>query len=444
MYPYIKNFISRPVYYARIEPFINTDIIKVIVGQRRVGKSYLLYEIMSNLLDKNPKTDIIYINKENLEFDAIKTYLDLYNYINKNKSNTGKCYVFIDEIQVIEDWEKAVLSMFSVGGFDIYISGSNATLLSGELASYLSGRYIEFKVNSLSYTEFLEFHKLNESAESLEKYYRFGGLPFLSNIELNERIVHEYTSSTYNSIVLKDVIERNNIRNVRLLNDLSTYIADNIGTIFSANRISSFLKFQKIDLSPRVILEYLQYLEAAYIIRRVKRADVKGKKIFEIGEKYFFEDLGIRNALVPVKKTDIGRIMENVVYQHLVFKGYTVYIGKLAEKEIDFVADRQGERVYIQVCYELIEGKTFEREIGNLLEIKDNYPKLVVTMDESESATYKGVEFVGLRNFLTKWDNEDSHNNTTVLSAPLTKLETNTDYFFNRYLEQVESLSKLG
>lgn len=440
MYPYIKEFISRPTYYDRIEPFINTDIIKVIVGQRRVGKSYLLFEIMSKLLEKNSKVDIIYINKENLEFDAIKTYDDLYTYIKNNKSGNGKCYVFIDEIQDIVEWEKAVRSLFAVGGYDIYITGSNARLLSSELATYLSGRYIEFKVHGLSYPEFLEFHKLEESSAAFEKFYKYGGLPYLSNLQLNERLVYEYTKSTYNSIVLKDVVERHNIRNVRMLHDLTTYMADNIGTPFSATRISMFLKSQRIDLSPKVILEYLQCLESAFIIKRVKRTDIKGKKIFEINEKYFFEDLGIRNSIVALRKTDIARILENVVYQHLIYKGYEVYIGKLGEKEIDFVADRYGERVYIQVTYIMTEEKTIEREIGNLLEIKDNYPKLVVMMDESESATYKGIELIGIRRFLTKWENHESKETALVVSEPIEKFETNTDYFFERYQSQLDTL----
>lgn len=442
MKPYLKEFISRPAYYDRIKPFIGTEIIKVIVGQRRVGKSYLLYEIMSKLLEINSKTDIIYINKENLEFNSIKTYEDLYNYVKNNKAGNGKCYVFIDEVQEIFEWERAVRSFFAVGGYDLFITGSNASMLSGELATFLSGRYIEFKITGLSYIEFLEFHKLQESAESFEKFYKYGGLPYLANFPLSDRLVYEYAKSTYNTIVLKDVIERYNVRNVRLLNDLTTYLADNIGTIFSATRISSYLKSQRIDLSTRVILEYLQSLESAFIVKRVKRADVKGKKIFEIGEKYFYEDLGIRNSLVPFKQTDMARILENVVYQHLIFLGYDVYIGKLEEKEIDFVANKYGERVYIQVTTYMTEEKTIEREIGNLLEIKDNYPKLVVSMDESDSGTYKGVELMGIRNFLTKWNQKDTFENSTTVSEPIEKLEVNTTYFFERYTAQVESLKK--
>lgn len=446
MNPYIKDYISRPIYYDRIEPFINTDIIKVIVGQRRVGKSYLLFEIMSRLLEKNPQTDIIYINKEISDFDPIKNYHDLLAYIKANKTGNGKCYVFIDEIQDIEEWERALRSMFAEGGYDIYCTGSNARLLSGELATYLSGRYIEFKMNSLSYPEFLEFHNLEESATSFEKFYKYGGLPYLSNVKLNERTVYEYAESTYNSIVLKDVVERHNLRNVRMLNDLTTYIADNIGTTFSATRISMFLKSQRIELSTRVILEYLQYLESAFIIKRVKRADVKGKKIFEIGEKYFFEDLGIRNSLVSYKSTDFARILENVVYQHLIFKGYKVYIGKLDEKEIDFVAERAGERVYVQVTAYLTEEKTIEREFGNLLEIKDNYPKLVVTMEQADGGSYKGIPQMNIRKFLTEWGQDTSRRSKDYKEQSFEThivSDATVEDFVNRYNAQVESLESM-
>jgi len=446
MNTYTKEYKSRSTYYNRIEPFIGTDIIKVIVGQRRVGKSYLLFEIMSKLLAKDPQTDIIYINKELANFDPIKNHNDLLTFIETNKTGKGKCYLFLDEIQDIEEWEKALRHLFAVGGYDIYCTGSNARLLSGEMATFLSGRYIEFKMNSLSYPEFLKFHELEESAESFEKFYKYGGLPYLVNVSLSDRVAYEYAYSTYNSIVLKDVVERYKLRNIRLLNDLTTYMADNIGTAFSATRISMYLRSQRIDLSTKVILEYLQYLESAFILKRVKRADIKGKKIFEISEKYYFEDLGIRNSLVGYKPTDFGRILENIVYQHLIYKGYKVFIGKLDEKEIDFVAEQDGERVYIQVTTYMTEEKTREREFGNLLEIKDNYPKLVVSMEDTDGGSYKGIQQMNIRKFLTQWDNVPTTKPKTYPERDFEQSvvsDVTVEYFNKRYNAQVESLKHI-
>lgn len=398
------EYYKRELYIQRIRPFVNTQMIKVIVGQRRVGKSYLLFQLMDEIHSEFPKAGIIYINKELFEFDQIKTYADLINYVSAARKNTeDKCYLFIDEIQDIEDFEKALRHFFAENIYDIYCTGSNATMLSGELATFLSGRYIEFKVYGLTYAEFLVFHKLEDSSEAFSRFYRFGGLPYLASLPFEEHLVMEYLRNIYNTIILKDVVNRYSIRNVRQLQDLTVCLADTIGNLFSANKISEYLKSQRVDLLPKTILEYLTYLNNAYFVRRIRPMDIRGKKQFQIGEKYYFEDLGIRNAIRPFRATDIGQVLENVVCHHLLVYGYTLYIGRDGDKEVDFVAERNGEKLYVQVAYSVIDAKTHEREFGNLLDIQDNYPKIVVTMDELEGTSYRGIKQIPIRKFLLDW-----------------------------------------
>jgi predicted AAA+ superfamily ATPase len=383
---------------------MNTQMIKVIVGQRRVGKSYLLYQLMDEISMVYPQSDILYINKELFEFDNIKNYVDLIAYVyEKRKNNSDKCFLFIDEIQDIESFEKALRSFLAEGDYDIYCTGSNANLLSGELATYLSGRYIEFKVYALSYIEFLQFHHLDDSDEVFAKYYKFGGLPYLVNLPFEESVISEYLKNIYNTIILKDIVNRYNLRQTRYLNDLATYLAATVGNLFSANRISEYLKSQRIDILPKTILEYLNYLGNAFLVQRISPADLQGKQLLRIGEKYYFEDLGIRHAIRPFCADDIGRVLENVVCHHLSFCGYALSIGKNVDKEIDFIAEKNGERIYIQVATVLLEEQTREREFGNLLTIKDNYPKIVVTMDNTEGRTFQGIIQMPIRKFLLEF-----------------------------------------
>lgn len=398
----MKPYIARNKYIERIKPFMRTDLIKVLVGQRRVGKSYLLYQLMDEIRKSEPKANIIYISPELYEFDSIRSYHELMRYIQaQRKSKQQLTYIFIDEIQDIADFEKALRSLQAEGQYDVYCTGSNAKLLSGELATLLSGRYIEQRVYSLTYLEFLEFHKLENTTAALDKYIRYGGLPYLSKLPLDDNNIYEYLRDIYNSIVLRDVVERYKIRNIRTLNDLTLFLSDNIGCMITANSISNFLKSQKIDVGVKQLLEYLSHLESTFLVHRVKRTDVIGKRIFEIGEKYYFEDLGIRHALVPFQNKDIGKVMENIVHHHLIANGYNAYVGKLRNKEVDFVVEKKGERAYIQVAYSVANASTHEREYGNLLAINDNYQKIVITMDELEGASYKGISTVPLRKFIS-------------------------------------------
>lgn len=395
-----KKYIPRPLYFNKIEPFIGTGLIKVLTGQRRVGKSYVLLQVMDEIRKRDQHATIIYINKEDYRFEALKDHNDLMNYLESHRSDKGKTYLFIDEVQEISKFELAIRSLLSVDSWDIYITGSIAMLLSGELATQLGGRFIQIRIHALSYPEFLQFHKLQESADAFLLYIRWGGMPHLINLRKDDAVVYEYLRNMHNSIILRDIIARFNIRNVGFLQDLINYLADITGSVLSAKRISDHLKSQKINLTPKLVLEYLVYLESVYLVDRVKRMDVEGRKIFEIGDKFYFEDLGMRHATIPFQQKDIGKVLENMVYHHLIVNGDQVYVGKLGDKEIDFVSIKNEDKTYIQVAYLIVDDNTHEREFGNLLAIPDNCTKIVVSMDETATGHYKGIKHMPIRKFL--------------------------------------------
>lgn len=401
----MKTYIYRKNYLNRIQPFINKQVIKVLIGQRRVGKSYLLFQIIDTIKEKDKNAAIIYINKEQYEFDALKNYADLIKYVATKKTNGQTNYLFIDEIQDIISFEKALRHFALDDKIDIYCTGSNANLLSGELATFLSGRYVTFKIYSLSYMEFLEFHKLKNTNKSLKKYLLWGGLPFIKNLEPNDMVIAEYLKNIYTTIIYKDIIARFNIRNVNFLENLIHYLAHNTGNIISAKKISDYLKSQQIKMSTQIVLNYLNYLKQAFLIFNVKRSEISGKKVFEINEKFYFEDWGILNAIVGFNNMDIGKVLENVVFMHLKINNYKVTIGKIKTKEIDFIAEKDGEKIYLQVCYLIPNDTVKNREFGNLKLIKDNYPKIVVSMDEFAPKNVDGIKHVHLQEFLTDYLN---------------------------------------
>lgn len=393
--------IARKKYLHQIKPFVGKPLIKVLIGQRRVGKSFLLQSIANELLAK--EVQVIFIDKENYEFDHINDYISLNEYINE-QANAKKVAIFIDEVQEIAQFEKSVRHFNKNSQFDIYITGSNANLLSGELATLLSGRYVEIEVFPLDFNEFLEINNFENTDENLEKYMQFGGMAGISILPDDARVKKEYLQNIVNSIVYKDIIKRNQIRNVTFIDNLINYLADNVGSQISAQKISKYLKSQKIDISVNTVLSYLKFITDAFIVRKVKRKDIKGKKIFEIGEKYYFEDIGIRNTLGSYNLTDIAKIYENLVYNHLKYNGFDITTGTLQDKEIDFIAIKNGETFYFQVTYLLNETQTIEREFGNLLLIKDNYPKYVISKEVLPSNdTYKGIIHLSLKQFLSEF-----------------------------------------
>jgi predicted AAA+ superfamily ATPase len=396
------SIIERKSYLKYIKQFINKELIKVFVGQRRVGKSYLM-KMTSNYIQKqNKQANIIFIDKEQYEFDSIKDYHALITYVESNLHKTKKNYLFIDEVQEIDGFEKALRHFQNKNSVDIYCTGSNAEILSGELATLLSGRYITIQVNSLSYIEFLEFNKLIDNDDNLYKYLKWGGLPFIKNLEKNDEVIFDYLSNILSTIIYKDILYRYKIRNVEFFDRLILYIAANTGNLITSKKISDYLKSQKTDISSKVILAYLRYLQNAFLVYKLKRVDVNSKKVFEINDKYFFEDWGLRNAILGLGHFSIPDTLENAVFSHLKQLGYNVSIGVLKNLEIDFIAQKENNIIYIQVAYIISDKKVREREFGNLELIKDNYPKYVVSLDPVEIGTYNGIKHIHLREFLKK------------------------------------------
>ena len=391
--------IPRYKYLNKIKPYIGKQIIKVLTGSRRVGKTTILKQLISIIEQENKDTNIIYINKEYHEFKDIQSSDDLYNYVIERSIPQKQNFVFVDEVQEVKEFEKALRHLFTKE-FDIYCTGSNAKMLSGDLATHLTGRYIEFQIHSLSYSEFLEFHQLKNDNSSLNKYIKYGGMPYLINLTLDDEIVYNYLKSIYNTIMLKDVVARYNIRDIDLLERLINYLSDNLGSYVSSKKISEYIKSQRISLSINTVLKYLKYLTYSYFIHKVRRLDIIGKKRFEINEKYYFEDLGLKHSIIPLQPDDIGKILENLVYSQLLYNDYEVYAGKLHDKEIDFVATKRDEIIYVQVAYLIPNEKVHNREFGNLLKITDNHRKVVVSMDELAQSNYKGVEHLHIRKFL--------------------------------------------
>ena len=375
------KILYRQNYLDQIEKYLGKDYIIVLVGQRRVGKSYTL-NMIRNIKEKDASNNIIYIDKEKEQFDSIKTYQDLNEYI-KSKYVQGKMnYILVDEIQDIDGFERTVRSFATETDAEVIITGSNAKMLSGDLSTLIGGRYKEIHILPLSYQEFLQFHQLTDSDDYLAKYLQFGGLPGLVKIGLDEDDAREYQKDIYNTVLLKDVILRNNSRNVVFLENLTRFLADNIGKLISANSVAKYMKSQGQSITSTTIIEYIKYLAEAYIIHKVNRYDIHGKKLFESNDKFYFEDHGLRNALVGgSREGDIEKIIENIIYSHLIRMGYEVTVGQLQAGEIDFVCSKKGgSRLYVQASYIIANEQTRKREFGNLESIKDNYPKFVISM----------------------------------------------------------------
>ena len=394
--------IIRQAYIDKIEKYLGKETIIVLVGQRRVGKSYMMKTVRDQKAS-NPDNNIIYIDKEKREFDSIRNYQDLNQYIDEHFVASKHNYILIDEIQDITEFERSIRSFRTEPNTNIIITGSNAKMLSNELSTLIGGRYKEIYIQSLSYEEFLVFHQLPDNDDSLAKYIQYGGLPGLAKIGLEEDDAREYQMDIFHTVLLKDVIMRNRIRNVPFLENLVRFLADNTGKLISANSIAKYMKSQGESITSTVIINYISFLCEAYILHKVNRFDIHGKRIFETNDKFYFEDNGIRNALAGgTREGDIEKVIENIIYQHLIRLGYQVYVGQLQAGEIDFVCTKpDGQRIYVQASYIIADMATREREFGNLRAINDNYPKYVISMTPLLTRNDdNGITHLHLRKFL--------------------------------------------
>ena len=402
--------IKRELYMKRIRPFIGLDLIKVIIGIHRCGKSVMLELIKQELVESGVNsTQFISINFEDLSYSHLQTAKSLHDEItNRAKDIDGKVYLFFDEIQEVKDWEKCINSFRVSLDCDIYITGSNAKLLSGELATYLSGRYVEFVIYPFSFKEFMELFRTiypnNSIQQCFQKYLITGGMPYLANIRYEDEPSKQYLHDLFNSVQLKDIVKRNKIRDVDLLERIIAYVIANVGTTFSASSLAKFLKSEQRTVAPETILNYIKYCCDAYLFYQVKRVDLQGKQILSTNEKYYIADHGIREAVFGGNMRDINLILENIVYLELLRRGYKVTVGKTGEKGIDFVCDKHGEKLYVQVTYLLASEDTIKREFGAYDTIRDNFPKYVVSFDEFDMSR-NGIKHQNIRDFLLaeKW-----------------------------------------
>ena len=397
--------IIREEYYKKIDPFIGKPVIKIISGMRRSGKSSFMKMLLNRFLEQGvKKKNIIYINKDLIEFDFIKDYLDLHKYIKKlMPENKKPKYLFIDEVQEIEGWEKTVNSLLAESELDIYLTGSNSRMLSSEFATLLTGRYIVISMFTLSFKEFLKFRNSNKKTiieKEFELYLKYGGLPGIHYLKFDDEVIFQYIDSIYNTILLKDIVSRYNIRDVHLLERITKFIFDNCGSITTTKKISDFLKSQHIKIGVQTVQNYVTYLQNAFLIKKSTRFDIKGKKYLELFEKYYSNDTGIRHSILKYKSDDISKLLENVVYLELLRRGYTVFVGKIDNLEVDFIAERNDEKLYIQVSYILASKETEDREFGSLEKIDDNYTKMVLTMDKIWGNERNGILRKNIIDFL--------------------------------------------
>lgn len=398
--------IIRENYLHKILPFMGKPVVKVISGMRRVGKSTFLAMLRERLLEsgQDPET-VIWINKESLEFEAIADFRDLNAHVLERLGRLpGNATLFIDEIQEIAGWEKAVASLLAEGRTDLVITGSNAGLLSSELATLLTGRYVTVTMYPLGFREFLDFRDKSAHVPDRDReftlYLKYGGLPGVHFLEMRDEVVFQYLDSILSSVLLKDVVSRYAVRDVSSLERIARFVFDNVGSITTAKRVSDFLKSQKVGLSVDTVQNYLFYLRQAFLVHKAERFDLKGRRRLEFSEKYYMGDVGLRHAFLGYRDQDVAGLLENIVYLELLRRGYRVTVGKLADMEVDFVAEKEGSRMYVQVCYLLASPETSRREFGPLERIQDNYPKMVLSMDSIGPQDHQGIVRRNLIEFL--------------------------------------------
>lgn len=402
--------IKRTIYLNKIRPFIRKPVIKVLTGIRRCGKSTLMLQIIEELQNEGTRPDqIIYINKELFEFDGIREYKDLHNYVDsKSKNRKGYYYLFVDEVQEIDGWEKVINSFLAQKNYDIYITGSNASLWSSELATLLSGRYIEFKIYTLIFPEFEELASENEKLlpdrDTFNTFLKFGGFPGIHLLDWDDNSIRQYLQSVYSTILLKDVVVRYNIRDAALLEKIVSYLTDNCGNITSSKNISDYLKSQRWKVSVDTVQNYIHYCVSALLMEKVRRYDLKGKRILEILEKYYVSDIGLRYAIIGYSPEAVSGQLENIVLLDLLAHRFQIYVGKQYEKEIDFIAQKGNEKLYIQVCQTLTDNKVVDREYGPLEAVNDHYPKYVLSLDKGFETSRKGIRWLNIKDFLKSPD----------------------------------------
>ena len=397
--------IKRELYMSRIRPFMGSDLVKVMTGIRRCGKSVMLELIQQELRESGASpAQFISINFEDMRYAHLQTAQALHDeIINRAQKIGGKVYLFFDEIQEVRDWEKCINSFRISLDCDIYITGSNAKLLSGELATYLGGRYVEFVIYPFSFGEFMELYRTTAPGDSVrqcfQKYLLAGGMPYLANLRYAEAPSRQYLHDLFNSVQLKDIVKRNNIRDVDLLERIMAYVMANVGTTFSATSLAKFLKSQQRSVAPETILNYIKYCCEAYLFYQVKREDLQGKQILASNEKYYIADHGIREAVFGGNMRDINLILENIVFLELLRRGYDVTVGRTGDQEIDFVCHKRGKKLYVQVTYLLASEETVRREFGVYDQVRDNFPKYVVSLDEIDMSQ-NGIKHRNIRDFL--------------------------------------------
>lgn len=399
------ELINRPIYLNHIISLLDRGSMIILVGQRRVGKSFMLRQLRQWLADNIASADVLYISKELYAFSEITNASELYRYVVEHLPADGsRNYLLIDEVQDIADYENALRSLQAEERCQIIATGSNAYVFSSELSTRLAGRYIEIPIYSLTYREFLQFHRLEDSDQSLLAYLKVGGLPGLCHYDIADELqVHDYLQAVYNTVMLRDVVSREEVRNVTFIENLARYIADTTGKLVSVRNIANAMAAQGTKVSDVLTSTYLKHLCNAYLVNAVQRYDIHGKKLFEQNYKYYFADHGLRNLLCGFNlRGSIEKVIESVIYLHLVAQGFKVTVGVLRSAEIDFVATRGNETVYIQATYLLGSEETIKREFGNLQSIRDNHPKYVISMDpvSGELSEYPGIRHLHLREFL--------------------------------------------
>ena len=396
--------VKRTKYLEKLKKIKDMQIIKVITGVRRCGKSTLLSQFKNSLIESGIlEKQIISINFEDLKFEDLKDYKLLYQYINERLVPNKKNYIFIDEIQEVENFQRAVDSLFIKDNTDIYITGSNAMMLSGELATLLSGRYIEISILPLSFSEYLELDETQDMRQTWNKYFENGGFPYAIQIK-DDDIRKDYLMGIYNTVLLKDIVTRNKVQDITLLESVVKFLFENIGNIVSPKKIADTLVSYGRKTTSSTVENYIEALKSSFILYKAGRYDIKGKQYLKSLEKYYIVDIGLRKLLINKKHSDIGHILENIVYLELIRRGYTVYIGKIGDLEIDFIAERNNEREYYQVSATILDENTFKREIMPLKKVKDNFQKFIISMDEI-NLSEDGIKHINILDFLQNRDN---------------------------------------